>query len=151
MKTYRITINGEAFDVNVEEVHPSSMPGGGIPVSPVAPTSVAVAAPAPTPAPAPAPKAAPAPTPAPATASKPTPAPVSGAAGGQNIQAPMPGKVLGIKVKVGDNVSSGTVLAILEAMKMENDIVAPVDGTIASINVSTGDSVNTGDVLIAMN
>jgi biotin carboxyl carrier protein len=62
----------------------------------------------------------------------------------------MPGKVLGIKVNVGDSVTSGTVLAILEAMKMENDIVAPVDGKIASINVSVGDSVNTGDVLIVM-
>lgn len=150
MKTYRITINGEAFDVNVEEVHPGGMPGGGISVPPAAPAPVAVAAPAPAPAPTPAPAPAPAPVPTPAPAPTPTPTPTSGAAGGQNVQAPMPGKVLGIKVSVGDSVSSGTVLAILEAMKMENDIVAPVDGKIASINVSVGDSVNTGDVLIVM-
>ena len=139
MKTYRITINGEAFDVNVEEVHPGGMPGGSIPVPPPAPVPVAVVTPAP--------------VPAPATAPAPKPVPVAApvAAGGQAIQAPMPGKVLGLKVSVGDSVSSGTVLAILEAMKMENDIVAPADGTIASINVSVGDSVNTGDVLITMN
>jgi len=143
MKTYRITINGEAFDVNVEEVHPGGLPGGGIPAPPPAPAPIAVAPPAPVPAPAPAPAPAPKPAPAPAA----TPA----AAGGQAIQAPMPGKVLGLKVSVGDNVTSGTVLAILEAMKMENDIVAPADGTVASIDVKVGDSVNTGDVLLTMN
>ncbi len=137
MKTYRITINGEAFDVNVEEVHP----GGSMPVPPPAPAPVAAAPPAPVAVPAPAPVPAP----------KPTPVAAPAAAGGQAIQAPMPGKVLGLKASVGDNVTSGTVLAILEAMKMENDIVAPADGTIASINVSVGDSVNTGDVLITMN
>ncbi len=150
MKTYRITINGEAFDVNVEEVHPGGMPGSGMPVPPpAAPTPVAAAIPAPVSAPAPAPP----PKPAPVATPVPKPAPIAAptAAGGQAIQAPMPGKVLGLNVGIGDSVTSGTVLAILEAMKMENDIVAPTDGTIASIDVNVGDSVNTGDVLITMN
>ncbi len=63
----------------------------------------------------------------------------------------MPGTIVSIKVNVGDTVSSGTLVAVLEAMKMENEIFAGVDGTVASISASAGDSVNTGDVLISVN
>lgn len=62
----------------------------------------------------------------------------------------MPGKVLAVKVAPGDAVKSGTLLVILEAMKMENDIMAPVAGTVAAVNVQAGDSVSTGEVLVVI-
>ena len=67
------------------------------------------------------------------------------------VAAPMPGTVLKINVKVGDAVKAGQAVAVLEAMKMENEIAAPQDGTVASVNVSQGASVNTGDVLVTLN
>ena len=105
MKKYTITVNGTAYEVEVEEM-------GGV----AAPKAAAPKA-APAAAPAAAPKAAPAAAPAPAA--KPV------AAGSATISAPMPGKVLEVKVKAGD------VLMILEAMKMQNEIMAPADGTIS--------------------
>ena len=63
----------------------------------------------------------------------------------------LPGNILDVKVKAGASVKAGDVLVILEAMKMENEIVAPQDGTVASINVNKGDTVNSGDVLVSMN
>ena len=63
----------------------------------------------------------------------------------------MPGKILGVKASVGQAVKKGEVLLILEAMKMENEIVAPSDGTVASINVSVGDSVEAGATLATLN
>jgi len=125
MRKLKINVNGNSYDVEVEEI-------GGAPSysAPVA------AAPAVSEA-APAPKAA-----APAA---------SGATGAVKIAAPMPGNIVGIKVAVGDSVKSGDVLCILEAMKMENEIMAPENGTIASINVSKGANVNTGDLLISIN
>lgn len=63
----------------------------------------------------------------------------------------MPGTILDVKVKPGTAVKAGDILVILEAMKMENEIVAPQDGTVASINVNKGDTVNSGDVLVSMN
>lgn len=126
-KAYTITVNGTAYDVEVEEK------GGAVAAAPRA------AAPAPRAA-APAPKAAPAPAPA----AKPV------AAGATTVTAPMPGKVLEVKCKAGDAVKSGQVLLILEAMKMQNEIMAPADGTIADVRVSAGSTVNTGDVMIVM-
>lgn len=80
------------------------------------------------------------------------PAPAAqGTAGSVKVEAPMPGTILDVKVSVGDSVSSGSVLCILEAMKMENEIVAPQDGTVASVNVSKGDSVEAGQVIITLN
>ena len=73
------------------------------------------------------------------------------AAGAVAVKAPMPGNILDVKVKAGASVKAGDVLVILEAMKMENEIVAPQDGTVASINVNKGDTVNSGDVLVSMN
>ena len=79
------------------------------------------------------------------------PAAPAGAAGAVAVKAPMPGNILDVKVKAGDSVKAGDVLVILEAMKMENEIVAPQDGTVASVNVNKGDTVNSGDVLVSMN
>ena len=75
----------------------------------------------------------------------------AGAAGAVAVKAPMPGNILDVKVAAGASVKAGDVLVILEAMKMENEIVAPQDGTVASINVNKGDTVNSGDVLVSMN
>ena len=63
----------------------------------------------------------------------------------------MPGNILAVNVSNGSAVKKGDVLMILEAMKMENEIVAPQDGTVASVNVNKGDTVNSGDVLVSMN
>jgi biotin carboxyl carrier protein len=63
----------------------------------------------------------------------------------------MPGTILKISANVGDSVKRGQPLVVLEAMKMENDIVSPVDGRVASINVAQGDSVNAGDMLASLN
>lgn len=90
-----------------------------------------VSAPAPAAAPA-APKAAPA------------------AAGSVKVDAPMPGNILDVKVSNGASVKAGQVLVILEAMKMENEIVAPQDGTVASVNVNKGDTVEAGQTIITL-
>ena len=121
MKRYNITVNGNTYDVAVEEV------GAGAPVATSTPAPVATPVAA-----APAPAAAPAVT------------------GGTQVKAPMPGNIIAVKVAVGDSVSNGTVLAILEAMKMENDIVCPQDGIVAEIRVKKGDTVNSDDVIIVI-
>ncbi len=125
MKNYRITVNGTSYDVSVEEL------AGG-----VAPVAAPVAA---------APVAAPAPAPAPAPAAK------SAGAGSIKVASPMPGKILDVKANVGDAVKKGQVILILEAMKMENEVVAPEDGTVASIDVASGATVEAGDTLATLN
>ena len=75
----------------------------------------------------------------------------SAPAGAVKANAPIPGTILDIKVNPGDQVKRGDILLILEAMKMENEILAPQDGTIASVNVSKGASVNSGDLLVSIN
>ena len=75
----------------------------------------------------------------------------SGSEGRVKVVAPMSGKILGVKVSVGQAVKKGEEVAVLEAMKMENDIVALEDGTIASINVNVGDSVETNQTLVTIN
>lgn len=127
MKRYNIIVNGTAYDVQVQEV------GGAAPVA-AAPAPVA-AAPA-------APVAAAAPAAAPAA---------TGSVGAVKIDSPMPGNILDIAVKPGQQVAAGDVLLVLEAMKMENDIVAPQAGTVAGIHVNKGDSVDTGALLISLN
>ena len=91
---------------------------------------------------APAPKAAPAPVAA--------PAPKAVAADAVTVKAPMPGKILDVKVKAGDSVKAGDILLILEAMKMQNEIMAGEDGVISDVCVTNGQTVNTGDVMIVM-
>ena len=128
MKNYTITVNGNVYEVTVEECFTGAA------------SAPKAAAPAPKAAPAAAPKAAPAPAAAPA-----------GAAGAVAVTAPMPGKILGVKASAGQAVKRGQVLLILEAMKMENEIVAPQDGTVATINVAVGDSVEPGATLATLN
>ena len=134
MKRFNITVNGKTYDVQVDEI------GGN--------TSVAVPAPAVAPAPAatPAPAAAPAPVATPAPA--PAPAPV--ASSGVTVSAPMPGNILDVKVAVGDTVTEGQVLVILEAMKMENEIVAPESGTVTAVHIQKGDTVESGTALVSL-
>lgn len=124
-RKYRVTVNGNAYEVTVEEI------GGGD-------------------APASAPK-----TEIPASAfaekEKKTEKPAGGAAaapGAKKLEAPMPGSVVKINVAVGASFKKGDVLVVLEAMKMENEIVAPESGTVASVAVSVGSTVETGSVLL---
>ena len=66
------------------------------------------------------------------------------------MKSPMPGNILDVKVAVGDTVAEGDVLIILEAMKMENEIVAPCSGKVASVNVQKGATVNSDDLLVVI-
>lgn len=118
MKNLRITVNGVAYDVQVEELGEGAAPAVAAAPAPAAPKA--------------APKAAPA------------------VAGGTKVTAPMPGTILAVNVSVGQKVEEGQAVAVLEAMKMENEIPAPCAGTVASINVDKGASVETGAVLITL-
>lgn len=129
MKNYTITVNGNVYEVSVEE--------GVSGVAPVVSTPVAKVA---------APKAE-----APKAAAPKAAAPSVGVQGSVKVNSPMPGKILEVKANEGQVVKKGEVLVVLEAMKMENEIVAPQDGTVASINVEVGKSVEAGDVLATMN
>jgi glutaconyl-CoA/methylmalonyl-CoA decarboxylase subunit gamma len=111
------------------------------------PTQAPAAAPAPAPRPAPAPQSAAPPPAAPAPAPAAAPVPVAAAPSANDIRAPMPGTILNVRVKVGDQVNSGQELCFLEAMKMKNAIRANRAGTIASVEVSEGQSVAHGQVL----
>ena len=88
---------------------------------------------------------------APVAAAPAAPVPAAGGAGSVKVSSPMPGKILAVKANVGDSVKKGQVILILEAMKMENEVVAPEDGTIASIDVTVGASVESGDTLATLN
>lgn len=142
MKRYNVTVNGNVYQVEVEEVK-------GEFTQQVAPDKVS----APTPVapavsqPAPAPQQAAAPAPA---QEAPKPVAKTTNAQGEKMECPMPGTIVKVNVAEGDVVKKGTVLVVLEAMKMENEIMAPIDGTIAQINVAKGAAVNTGDLLLVI-
>ena len=118
MKKYNVTVNGTAYEITLEVVDAADIKAAPAPVA-------AAPAPAPTPAPA---------------------APVANA-NGETVKSPMPGTILSVNVQNGAAVKKGDVLMVLEAMKMENEIIAPCDGTIASVNVQNGASVETGATL----
>ncbi len=126
MKYYNITVNGVAYSVSVEETAAGAAPLQ-LPLLPPHPRLRLLL------------------LPLPRLLLPP------GAAGAVTVKAPMPGNILDVKVAAGASVKAGDVLVILEAMKMENEIVAPQDGTVASVNVNKGDTVNSGDVLVSMN
>lgn len=131
MKKFKVTVNGKSYEVDVEEL------GTAAPAAPVtpAPAPVAATSPAPTPAPASAAAAA-------TQAAPKGPIPDSAVV----VKAPMPGKISAIKQESG-SVTRGSVILVLEAMKMQNDIPAPQDGTLTEVRVAVGDNVKTGDVL----
>lgn len=124
MKKYQITVNGNVYEVEVEEVSAGA-------------ATTAVATPAP--APVVVPKAAPA-----------APKATALAAGSKAVTSPMPGTILEVKVNVGQTVKRGETMFILEAMKMENEIPAPEDGVVASVDTTKGASVATGAVLATL-
>lgn len=132
MKRLHVTVNGKVYDVQVEEV------SGSAPSAAAAPASVPTA-----PAPVPVPEA-PAAIPAPASA------PAAPAADAEVIASPMPGTIVDVKVSAGESVKYGDVLFVLEAMKMENDVVAPHDAVVEAIHASKGDSVETGQPVVSI-
>lgn len=123
MKNFKVTVDGVVYDVTVEETS-----NAGAAFAPAAPVQKPAAKPA-------------------AAA----PAAPAGAKGGVSVKAPMPGSIMQVNVAVGDKVKKGAVLCVLEAMKMENEIMAPQDGVVASVEVKKGDSVTTDALLVTMN
>ena len=144
MKEYKYKINGNEYNVAVEELEGNkanvTVNGKTYEVELDRPAKPAVTKPVARPTTA-------APTAAPAPAVAPAPRP---AAGGAGIKAPLPGVILDIKVKVGDAVTKGQIVAILEAMKMENNINADREGTVVSINVEKGQSIAEGTDIITL-
>ncbi|MDD6219477.1 MAG: biotin/lipoyl-binding protein [Clostridia bacterium] len=124
---YIVTLNGKNYEVEVEETEAVI-----VGVTDAAPAVPAAPIAAPSPAPAAAPSA---------------PAAPASAADGTKVLSPMPGNILAVNVSVGAAVKAGDVLLVLEAMKMENDIVAPCDGTVKQILVQKGSTVATDDLL----
>lgn len=127
---YKVTLNGRTYEVEVEagkamllDEYEAIAPAAPVAAAPVNATPVAT------------------------TAAPAAPA-VTGA--GEAVNAPMPGTILKVNVKAGDAVKSGTVLCVLEAMKMENEIMAPKDGTITQVLVNKGSSVDTGAPLVVL-
>ena len=129
MKDYTITVNGVPYNVTVEEGAGRAVQQPVVMQTPLTPVAAPVAAPVAVPVAAPVAAAAP-------------------AVEGKSIEAPMPGNIFEVNVSVGDEVEIGQALMVLEAMKMENDIVSPFDGKVIAVNAEKGSVVNAGDVLI---
>ena len=144
MKEYKYKINGNEYNVAVEELEGNkanvTVNGKSYQVELDRPAKPAVSKPVARPTAAPA-------AAAPAAAPTPKAAP---AAGGAGIKAPLPGVILDIKVKVGDTIQRGQTVAILEAMKMENNINADREGTVVSVNVEKGQSIAEGTDIITL-
>jgi len=138
MKKYRITVNGKTFDVDVEEI--GAQKPGHSPVS--IPEAVA-----PVPAPVPAPRTVSAQAPA---ASPATPIPTAPAGGATTMKSPLPGKILKVLATPGSSWKKGDTLLIIEAMKMENEILAPRDCTVEEVAVESNQTVKTGDLLLKL-
>ncbi len=129
MKSYTITVNGNVYDVTVEENGASAVAAPRKAVAPVVTPAATTSAPA---------------------AAK-SAAPASSAAGSIEVKAGAAGKVFSVPTKVGQAVKAGDAVIIIEAMKMEIPVVAPQDGTVASIDVAAGDAVEAGAVLATLN
>ena len=128
---YKVTLNGRTYEVEVEAGKAMLLDE----YEAIAPAPAAAAAPV----------AAPAAAPAAAAPAAPV---VTGA--GEAVNAPMPGNILKVNVKTGDAVKAGQVLVVLEAMKMENEIMAPKAGTVTQVLVSKGSTVDTGAPLVVI-
>lgn len=129
IKQYKITVNGKVYDVSVEEIKSEKSK----PVATVVNTATPAAAPKP------------------AATTSAAPAPKAAVAIDENaisVKATMPGTILSFNVAVGDKVEEGQVVAILEAMKMENEVTAPASGEVKSIHVEKGSSVVEGQVIL---
>ena len=148
MKKYVIKVNGVSYDVEVEEAAAGAVapaqPAPAAPAAPAAPVHAAPPVQAVAPVQAAAPVQASTPAPSPAAAS------VSAPAGATPVTAPMPGTVIKVTVGVGDTVKRAQPVVLLEAMKMENEIVSPIDGKVLAIHTTQGASVNTGDLLVSV-
>lgn len=144
---YIANVNGKRYEIELERVEdyrPMTREEIAAPVTAAAPIVAAPAAPvAPTPVAAPAPVA-----PAPVAAPAPAAAPVS--AGASTVVAPLPGTILDVKVAPGQAVKTGEIVIIMEAMKMETEVVAAADGVVDSILVKKGDAVDTDATLITL-
>jgi len=119
MKKYNVNVNGTLYEVEIELVDEKEISKSNVAAAPAAPKAEAA----------------------------PAAAPVAASAGSETISSPMPGTILSVNVSAGSSIKKGQVLMVLEAMKMENEIMAPKDGTIASVAVTKGATVNSGDVL----
>ena len=127
---YKVTLNGRTYEVEVNNGQAVLLDEyEAVASAPAAPAAAAPAAPAA----------------APAAAAAPV---VTGA--GEKVNAPMPGTILKVNVSQGQAVKEGDVLCVLEAMKMENEIMAPKAGTVTQVVVAKGSSVNTGDALVVI-
>ncbi len=135
MKTFKVTVDGQTYTVEVEEVAQSNNPGPVV----AAPASAAPVEQAPR-----------APEGKPPANEKPQEKPKPASAEGTSVNAPMPGSILEVKVSIGDSVAVGDVLIVLEAMKMENELTASQAGTVGQVLVKKGDTVNSGDPLIVL-
>lgn len=158
MKEYKYKINGNEYSVAIIDLEgdKAAVEVNGVSYqvdiltegyTAPAPRPAAKPAAAPAPAPAVAP-AAPAPAPQPIAPAAPAAEPVAPAGKGTAVQSPLPGVILDIKVAVGDQVKAGQTVAILEAMKMENNINAECDGVITAIKVSKGDNILEGSDIV---
>lgn len=130
MKNYRVTVNGVSYDVAVDEldnVTPSL--GSGQPTAALPPATPAQDI-----------------VPAPPITSSSSFSP----AGASTVKSPMPGVILDVCVSIGDTIVKNQAVVILEAMKMENDIVSPYEGTVTAIHVTKGDNVETGVPLVSL-
>ena len=154
MTVYSFSIDDQPFSVEIGLIqgNTANVTVNQVPYRVRIDGSSLISSPASAPAPRPAPRAeapkpaAPKPAaPKPAAAPPKPAAPLSG--GGERITAPIPGKVMSVMAKVGDSVSAGQVLLVIEAMKMENNIISPIDGTVKEIAVSNNADVSTGDLL----